>query len=606
VTPGPAAEPGENRQEVLDPVAAVRAAIERIEASDRPEIWIHRADDAELIDAAEAVAARLDSGESPPLAGLVAAVKNNIDVAGWPTTAACPAFSSVPDRSAAVVERLRAAGAVIVGATNMDQFATGLVGTRSPYGAVRNALFPEYISGGSSSGSAVAVALGLVDFSLGTDTAGSGRVPAAFNGIVGIKPTRGRVSMEGVLPACRSLDCVSVFASNVALASLVARSLEGFDPSDHWSRHPAPTDTPAPALARIGVPSVASLALDTDLDDATRAALSDAAERFGALGHQVIEVDLDAFLGAGALLYEGAFLAERYAAVGEFIEQHPDDVDPVVGGIIRSARDLRAHDLAADIDRLAMLSRQADLSWAEVDVLVLPTTPTVYTLEQIAEQPVARNSVLGRYTNSCNLLDLAAVAVPAGERVDAPPVGISLFGPAWSDELLAGVAEEFLGVEQPRSAAYAPSNPRSHQPAWFRIAVVGAHLAGQPLNGQLTERGARLVSTTTTAAQYRLYALDTTPPKPGLVRVELDPVARGSECSDPFGSEGAAIEVEVWEMDAAGFGSFVASIPSPLCIGKVLLADGSEVSGFLCESAALTAAPDITSSGGWRAHLAAD
>ena len=580
-------------QDRVDPVEAVRAAIQRIEASDRPEIWIHRPDDAELIDAAQVVTKRLQSGERLPLAGLVAAVKNNIDVAGWPTTAGCPAYASVPESSAMVVERLRAAGAVIVGATNMDQFATGLVGTRSPYGVVRNAKYPEYISGGSSSGSAVAVALGLVDISLGTDTAGSGRVPAAFNGIVGIKPTRGRLSIRGVVPACRSLDCVSVFAAVVALAARTAQVLEGFDPSDQWSRHPSPVDEPASGAARIGVPSATSLDADPDLDEATRVALTATAARFRALGHEVIEVDLDVFLEAGVLLYEGAFLAERYDAVGEFIEEHPDDVDPVVGSIIRSSRDLRAHDLASDIDRLAVLSRRADATWAEVDVLVVPTTPTVYTIEQIAEQPIARNSALGRYTNSCNLLDLAAIALPAGVRVDAPPVGISLFGPAWSDDLLVELASAVCDATIGRHGMSAATGARDGVrtvPTRIRVAVVGAHLSGQPLNDQLTDRGARMLATTSTSADYRLHALDTVPPKPGLVRV---------------GDGGASIEVEVWELDAAGFGSFVSEIPSPLCIGKLRLADGSEVSGFLCEPAALAGAPDITAFGSWRMYLAA-
>lgn len=573
----------------IDPVAAALAALDRIDASDRPEIWIHRADRDEVLDAAEVVAKRLEAGEHLPLAGLVAAVKNNIDVAGWPTTAGCPAYASTPEASATVVERLRDAGAVIVGATNMDQFATGLVGTRSPYGAVRNARYPEYISGGSSSGSAVAVALGLVDLSLGTDTAGSGRVPAAFNGIVGVKPTRGRFSMHGVVPACHSLDCVSVFASDVELAARAAAVLEGFDPADQWSRHPVERARRDVTSLRVGVPSAASLAADPDLDEATSQSLLDAAARFRSLGLEVMEVDLDVFLEAGVLLYEGAFLAERYDAVGEFIEEHPDEVDPVVGSIIRGSRDLRAYDLAADIDRLASLSRRADATWAEVDVLVVPTTPTVYTIAEIAEEPVARNSVLGRYTNSCNLLDLAAIAVPAGERVDAPPVGISLFGPAWTDGLLAELASVFVDGA-PRPAAGGQGGVHAAAPGRVQVAVVGAHLSGQPLNAQLTDRAARLVRTTTTAPEYRLHALDTTPPKPGLLRVD---------------DGGVAIEVEVWELDDAGFGSFVAQIPSPLCIGKVRLADGDEVAGFLCEPLGLDGAPDISAFGGWRSYLGA-
>jgi len=561
----------------------VAAALDRIDASDRTEIWIHRPPHSELLIAADEVDARLAAGHHLPLAGRIVAVKNNIDVAGWPTEAGCPAYRYVPQRSATVVEHLRDAGAVVVGSTNMDQFATGLVGTRSPYGAVRNGHHPEYISGGSSSGSGVAVTLGLVDIALGTDTAGSGRVPAAFGGIVGMKPSRGRLSTRGVVPACRSLDCVSVFARDVTLAALATEVCAGFDAEDAWSR--SRPEASSPEMRTIGVPTAANLDADPDLDAPTRSAIGSAVKALLDLGFEVVEVDITPFLDTGSLLYEGAFLAERYTAVGEFIDAHPGDVDPTVAAIIGASRSLPAHQLAGDLDRLAELRRRTDPIWERIDALLLPTTPTVFTLAEVAEEPVARNSVLGRYTNSCNLLDLAAIAVPAGERLDAPPVGISFFGPAWSDDRLIELAARFLGKSPPNAPA---------APSPLQIAVAGAHLSGQPLNWQLTDRGGRLVSSTTTSETYRLHALETVPPKPGLVRVGAGEAGAG----------GAPIEVEVWELDEAGFGSFVASIPAPMVIGKVELADGTEVSGFLCEAGALHGAADITAHGGWRTYLA--
>ena len=569
-------------------VEQVAAALDRIDSSDRTEVWIHRPDRGSVLEDAASVDARLAAGEHLPLAGSTVAVKNNIDVAGWPTSAACPAFEYVPDRSATVVDRLRAAGAVIVGSTNMDQFATGLVGTRSPFGAVRNATHPAYISGGSSAGSAVAVALGLVDLALGTDTAGSGRVPAAFGGIVGIKPTRGLLSAHGVVPACRSLDCVSVFARDVDTAAAAAGVCAGTDPNDAWSRQPVPARDRSGSgrVRRVGVASQRWLDEDPDLDVDTRAALAATVERLVGLGLEVVEVDIEPFIEAGRLLYEGAFLAERYTAVGAFIDAHPDEVDAVVGSIIGSGRDLPAHRLCGDLDRLAGLRQRSDAIWTEIDALLLPTVPTVFTLAEIAEEPIARNSVLGRYTNCCNLLDLAAIAVPAGERVDAPPVGVTFFGPAWSDDLLAALAARFLGENTPP-----PMVDVVAVPATILVAVVGAHLTGQPLNHQLTSRGGVLVRSGETAPSYRLHALDTVPPKPGLVRVGAS-------------QSGASIEVEVWELGAAEFGDFVASIPPPMCIGTVELADGESVPGFLCEPSALEGAPDITSFGGWRRFLA--
>ncbi|WP_454860339.1 allophanate hydrolase [Promicromonospora soli] len=554
----------------------VDAAYVRVAEVDRPEVWIDLRPRADVLADAEEVTRRLEAGEDLPLAGLLAAVKGNIDVAGLPTTAGCPAFAYSPERDATAVARLRAAGALVLGTTNLDQFATGLVGTRSPYRAVRHATAPERISGGSSSGSAVAVALGIVDVALGTDTAGSGRVPAALHGIVGIKATRGVVPATGVVPACRSLDCVTVLARDLTTARRTLLSLAGPDGVDPLARDLPPGwdavrrggDGGPPV---VGVPAPEALG---PLAPGWAEAFEAAVDRLVRAGAQVRQVDIAPLLAAARLLYEGAFVAERYAAVGEFVASHPDDVDPVVGAIIGKAAVPSAHELFADMARLDELGLAARTALAGTDVLLLPTTTRHPTLAEVAADPVGVNSDLGRFTNFANLLDMAALAVPAG-AADGLPFGVQLVGPAFSDGLLAGVAELL------------ESGPRASVP----LAVVGAHLGGQPLNHQLVDRGGRLVATTTTAPAYRLFALDTNPAKPGLVRV-----ADG----------GAPIRAEVWELPTAGFGDFVASVPAPMTIGKVLLADGSEVSGFLCEPAALDGARDITASGGWLAHLATD
>ncbi len=581
--------PAETASHVEERVAA---ALERIESSDRPEVWIHPPQPDAVLREARDVSGRVAAGEDLPLAGATVAVKGNIDVEGWPTTAGCPAYGALPARSATVVRRLRAAGAVVVGATNMDQFATGLVGTRSPYGAVRNAVLPDHISGGSSSGSAVAVALGLVDLALGTDTAGSGRVPAALNGIVGLKPTRGWVSGAGVVPACRSLDCVSVFSADVAgaLKAVEAMAVEDWD--DPWSR----SRGVAPALVApsgrhvvVGVPDDATLALDPDLDPEVRAALGRTADRLSDLGHRVVELDLSTFLETATLLYGGGFVAERYDAVGRFIDEHPDEVDPVVGPIISAAGRIPAHAFAADLTRLADLTHRCTPTWSLADALLIPTIPRAFTIDEVRDEPVRNNSVLGRWTNFCNLLDLAALAIPAGHRHDGLPVGVTLAGPAWTDHRLARLGASLLGEEP--GAVVEPDVQRSVGPRAtpVRMVVVGAHLRGQPLEHQLLDRGGRFVAATTTAPSYRMHLLDGALPKPGLVRV-----AGG----------GIGLDVEVWELDAAAFGDFVASVPLPHAIGRVRLADGSELPGFLCEPAAIEGAPDISDHGGWRAFLA--
>jgi allophanate hydrolase len=541
----------------------VRAAYARIEAVDRPEIWIDLRPRPEVEAEARAIDTRVSSGEQLPLAGRLFAAKGNIDVAGLPTTAGCPSYAYAPEADAPVVARLRAAGAIVLGTTNLDQFATGLVGTRSPHGAVRNAYDPARISGGSSSGSAVAVALGLVDFALGTDTAGSGRVPAAFNGVVGLKPTRGLVPTAGVVPACASLDCVTVFARTLPEAEQALAYMAS--PPDR-ALPPLPQRSPGPW--RVAVAARDQLG---ELDEGWAEAYEAAVAQYVAAGASVREIDLSAFTEAAAMLYEGAFVAERYTAVGSFVDKAMAEgdasLDPTVAGIITRARDIPAHRLFADTDRLAALRARALAELADADALLLPTAPGHPTLAEVAADPLGANARLGRFTNSTNLFDLAAVAVPAGET-NGLPFGAMLIGPAFTDERLAAIAR----LLQPET----------------RLAVVGAHLTGQPLNAQLLTLGARLDRTTTTAPVYRLHALRTDPPKPGLVHV---------------GHGGAPIETEIWRLPAEGLGRLLAALPRPMTLGKVELADGSGVPGFLCEPTALSDAEDITGYGGWRAYL---
>ncbi|MFR0353725.1 allophanate hydrolase [Streptomyces sediminimaris] len=552
----------------MSAVNRVRAAHERAAAVDRPEIWIDLRPRAEVEAEARAIDARVAAGERLPLAGRVLAVKGNIDVAGLPTTAGCPAYAYRPEHDAPAVARLRAAGAVVLGTTNLDQFATGLVGTRSPYGAVRHAHDPSRVSGGSSSGSAVAVALGIADLALGTDTAGSGRVPAALNGIVGLKPTRGLVPTAGVVPACASLDCVTVFARTLPeagqalsfMAAPPARDLPALP-----GRAPGPWRVAVPAHEQLGV-----------LDAGWAQAYDAAVRQLGAAGADVRTLDLTPFTEAAALLYEGAFVAERYAAVGSFIDMLTCEggaaaaaLDPTVAGVVTSARDIPAHRLFTDLDRLAALRTRALGELADADALLLPTTTGHPTLAEVAADPLGANARLGRFTNSTNLLDLAAVAVPAGE-VNGLPFGVMLIGPAFTDDRLTRIA----GLLQPET----------------RLAVVGAHLTGQPLNPQLLALGAHLDRTTTTAPVYRLHALRTTPPKPGLVHV---------------GEGGAEIETEIWRLPAEGLGRLLAALPRPMALGTVELSDGTRAPGFLCEPSALENAEDITRHGSWRNFLSA-
>ncbi|GAA0493128.1 amidase [Paractinoplanes deccanensis] len=539
----------------MTPRERVRDAYARIALGERPEAWITLRAEQEVL----AEAAALD--EDLPLAGLLLAVKDNIDVAGLPTTAGHPGYAYHPARSAPAVQRLVDAGAIVLGKTNLDQFATGLVGTRSPYGPVRHARDPEKVSGGSSSGSAVVVALGIADLALGTDTAGSGRVPAAFHGIVGIKPTRGLVPTEGVVPACRSFDCVTVFARDLVSAQRAMTIMS--DPV--W-----PVDAPlaAPPRPVVAVPARDQL---TGMSEEWLDAFGRAAKTLEAAGAVLRPVRLEPFLEAAKLLYNGGFVAERYAAVGAFLDEHPDGADPTVAGIISAARDIPAHVLVADTERLERLRAEAMAEWGDADALLLPTAPIHPTIAEVAADPVGVNAAVGTYTNFCNLFGLAAVAVPAG------PLGVQIITRGYADAVATGVAALLTGGPAPAPAARG-----------LRLLVVGAHLTGQPLNHQLTSAGGRLIGRARTAPDYRLHALPTQPPKPGLVRVT---------------EGGAAVEGEVWELPPAALGPFLAALPAPMTLGQVRLADGTAVTGFLCEAAATGNAPDITAHGGWLSYL---
>jgi allophanate hydrolase len=566
------------------PIEVIRAAWSRARESDQPA-WIT------LLEW-EAVAARVDRlGELDPglpLYGIPFAIKDNIDLAGVPSTAGCPAFARVPQESAFVVERLIAAGAIPLGKTNMDQFATGLVGTRTPYGACRSVFDERYISGGSSSGSAVAVAAGMVSFALGTDTAGSGRVPAAFNGIVGVKPSLGLLSTRGVVPACRTLDCVSVFAVDVSDGALVCAVAAAYDAADPFSRRPSAAGTRAGRRPRrVGIPRAGQMRFHGDRQSA--AAWEAALDHAGGLGWELVEIDYAPFAQAAGLLYEGAWIAERWAAVGDFVAAHPADVDPVVAEIVGRGERPSAVEAFRGAYRLAELRRATESDWERIDALLLPSAPTIYTHEEVAADPLATNAALGTYTNFVNLLDLCAVAVPAGVRADGLPFGVTLIAPRDHDAELAGLAASWLG-EPPAVAAGVASGAAGSGETL--LAVVGAHLSGLPLNHQLTELGATLVEETRTAPVYRLYALaGTVPPKPGLVRAQAD--------------DGQPIELEVWAISHAGLGRLIGRVSQPLSIGAVELADGRTVPGFVCDSRVVGTSRDITEWGGWRAFVAA-
>jgi len=566
--------------------AVVEAALERIAAYDavQPQTWISRGPPDMVLAQADEVDRRVAAGEALPLAGVPFAVKDNLDVAGFPTTAACPAFAYAPAESAAVVQRLQAAGAIVLGKTNLDQFATGLVGSRSPYGAPGCVYNRDYVSGGSSSGSAVAVAAGLVSFALGTDTAGSGRVPAAFNGLVGLKPTKGRWSTRGLIPACRSLDCVTVLAADAADAALIDGVAAGFDAGDSYSRREPSTGAAFGPGFRFGVPAPSQRQFFGDGESA--ALFAAAIDRLTAAGGSPVEVDIAPLLDAAKLLYSGPWVAERTAAVEGLLKSNPAAIHPVVRAILQGGAGVSGIDTFRGLYALQDFARHAEALWDQADVLLLPTAPTIYRIDEVLAEPVALNSNLGLYTNFVNLLDMSAVAVPAGWRANHTGFGVTLVGPAWADQALLALAGRY---EAAASMPEAPPLDLGARDESVRLAVVGAHLHGMPLHWQLTSRDARLAASTTTAPNYRLYAMaGSVPPKPALVHA---------------GEEGGAIAVEVYELSTAAFGSFVTEVPPPLAIGSVTLASGEVVKGFVAEPRATQGAEDITHLGGWRAYI---
>ncbi len=589
------------RAGALTPTALVEQIYSDIEAQGERPVWIALVPrESNLLRAAELEAS--PSSNSLSLFGIPFAVKDNFDVEGMSTTAGCPAFAHDAAATATVVKQLLDAGAILIGKTNMDQFATGLVGTRSPYGICSSVFNPEYISGGSSSGSAIAVARSLVSFSLGTDTAGSGRVPAAFNQLVGLKPSRGWISAQGLLPACRTLDCVSIFAETCADVARVFKVARGFDAADGYSRIPAPGEGAAPwsvtgaaSAFRFGVPAEESLEFFGD--EAAREKFGGAVGALTALGGEPIRFDYEPFRKAASLLYSGPWVAERLAALKDFVQEHPGDLEPTVASIITGGNRFSAVDAFDAAYALEALRRETYGVWEQVDFLLLPTAPTQYTIAQVQQAPVALNSNLGYYTNFVNLLDLAAIAVPAGFKANGLPFGVSLIGRAFTDDGLLQIADRLhrslattLGGSDRKPADTPEISPSPAPYGCILLAVVGAHLTGQPLNWQMTQRKARLLRTTRTHGDYRLYAVpNTTPAKPGLV---YEP---------GFGGHG--IEVEVWAMPEDTVGSFLNAIPPPLTLGTLRLADGSTVKGFLCEPSGIVGAQEITHLGGWRKYI---
>jgi allophanate hydrolase len=557
-----------------------KAVVARLEVYGRiqPQVWISRPSSDALHAAARDIDERIARGHILPLAGVPFAVKDNIDVAGQPTTAGYPALSYVPERSAFVVEKLLEAGALFVGKTNLDQFATGLVGTRTPHGAPRCVYNLNYISGGSSSGSAVATAAGLVAFAVGSDTAGSGRVPAAFNHLVGFKPSKGRWSTRGLLPACRSLDCVSVFTSDVDDTLLIDKLLCGFDAEDDYARHVADR-----ALGtRVGVPPSAQLNWLGDSESQKLFQIAIASLR--QLGYTICEVDMTAFWSAAALLYNGPWVAERAAAISQLRGNSRQPIDPVVEQIVQSGMSLSGVDVFQGQHALAHHARQAESVWSEVDLVLLPTTATIYRLREIEASPITLNANLGLYTNFVNLLDLATVAAPAGFRSNGTGFGVSLIAPAGADRSLLAIADAWM-----QATPIAPPLPDLEtRMDRVKLAVVGAHLEGMPLHWQLTSRDAKFVGSAVTSPTYRLYSMaNTSPAKPALI----------------FDLTGQSIAVEIYELSAEAFGTFTAEVPPPLAIGTLTLSDGETVKGFVAEPRAMIGAEDITAFGGWRAYV---
>ncbi len=574
------------------PAQTVARSFRQIREHNDPAIFISLREEQDAVAEAEALAAK--DAAALPLLGVPVAIKDNIDVAGLPTTAACPAYSYRPTRDATVVARLRHAGAIVIGKTNLDQFATGLVGVRSPYGIPTNPMRADLIPGGSSSGSAVAVSSGLVPLALGTDTAGSGRVPAMLNNIVGLKPSLGLVPTSGVVPACRTLDCVSVFSLTVDDAVAALAAMAGPDSTDPFSRNGTLAGlSPFPSSLRLGMPRDGQLIFFGDR--AQEAAYAAAIERWRALGATITAFDLEPFYETARLLYEGPWVAERYLVIRNLLASSPDAIHPVTREITIAGSRISAADTFAALYRLQALRRTAEHAFAGIDALVLPTAPTSYSTAQVLANPIELNSRLGTYTNFVNLLDLCGLALPAEIRPDEIPFGITLLAPAGQDALLASIGRVFQARTKLTLGAKGVALPPladielTLQGDEIPIAVVGAHLSGMALNGELKALNGRLLEATSTAPDYRLYALPTTPPKPGMLRVEP--------------GAGTSIELEVWALSAVAFAKFVAAIPPPLSIGTVRLKDGRGVKGFIVEAADVGSAKDISAFGGWRAFV---
>ncbi|MCO6410586.1 allophanate hydrolase [Hoeflea alexandrii] len=567
--------------QAMSPSDAVSHAFRAHAAYDDPAMFITLRDETDCLADAKRLEAEGPAGK--PLFGLPFAVKDNIDVAGLPTTAACPDARYVPTVSAFAVARLEAAGAICIGKTNLDQFATGLVGVRSPYGVPRNSIREDLIPGGSSSGSAVAVGAGIAAFSLGTDTAGSGRIPAGLNGIVGLKPSLGMLSATGMMPACRTLDTISIFAARTADAARAASVAQAYDAADFMSRQLPDAGVSAPGKSfTVGVPRRDQRQFFGDA--AAQAAYEADLETLAALGGEIEEIDFEPFHAVARLLYEGPWVAERYHAVRALIESKPSALHPVTHKIISGASKISAVDTFDAIYKLADMKRQVAPVIERLDCFAVPTLPAAYTVAEVEADPVQLNSNLGTYTNFVNLLDMAGISVPVGTRSDGLPSSLTLIGPAGSDAFLAGVGQRL-------ESGVIEANEIASRPGEILICVVGAHLSGMPLNHELTSRKARLVAATRTAPDYALHALSgTVPPKPGLARVKP--------------GNGVSIEVEVWALDAAGFGSFVDGVPAPLGIGTVRLEDGTQVNGFIAEGIAIEDATDISSFGSWRRYIA--
>ncbi|MEK1892267.1 MAG: allophanate hydrolase [Rhizobium sp.] len=567
----------------------------RIAAVNDTGIFLHLSDRQALL--AEAQALGPFDAEAKPLWGIPFAVKDNIDVAGMPTTAACPDYSYMPTADATVVRLLKEAGALVIGKTNLDQFATGLVGVRSPYPIPRNAIDANLVPGGSSSGSAVATSQGIVSFALGTDTAGSGRIPAGLNNIVGLKPSVGALSTAGVIPACRTLDCVSIFALTVDDAWRVFGIAARYDATDAYSKDiPATGYGSLPPALTIGVPA------KTDRqffgDTVMEAAYENALAMLAKIGHRLVEVPFGDFYNVANLLYEGAWVAERYATVKDFFDTSEASFHPVTRKIYGAAKTLSAADAFNGFYALQALKQKVQPIIASVDLFCVPTAPSHYTLADLAAEPIRENSRLGTYTNFVNLLDMCGIAVPTGKRADGLPASVTLLAPSGRDGLTAALARDIHQAAGVALGATGWSLPTAATPTavtedeMIDLVVVGAHLSGMQLNVQLRDLSAQFSREAQTSNAYRLYALaGQMPAKPGMIRVEP--------------GKGGNIDVEVWRLPPAAFGRFVAAIPSPLGIGTISLSDGTLVKGFLVEHAAIAGATDITEYGGWRSYISA-